>query len=251
MVSIDSIVRRELFNRQLPIHWYVDFVYSAVHCARELHLDTLKKTSTVKLTVNDYNAVTLPTGFVDWVKVGFQRGEFIIPLSQNKNLNPIYNTNDLDETIPYPSVAETITNVDSLNYIWSNNINEYGESTGKGYGLTISPDSFTVLVDRNEIQMNPDYAQDHIILEYITNGDPTSTSGIVDYYVPEYALATIKAYISWQLKENSKLFSRLEVQNARAEYYNEYRILRGRLNSITKEDILQAGRKRSRQSIKG
>ena len=249
MVSLNSIVRRELFHKQLPIHWYVDFMSSAVHCARELHLDSLRQVKTVEIDLNSYKAIELPSDFIDWVKVGYKRGQYVIPISQNVNLNMDYNFETGEDEIPFPTVGVEVPF--ATDYGDYPNINSNGEDTGGEYGYQVVKDGFVYVRERGEIQFDSATQLTSVVLVYISNGDPsTVTSSTTDMYVHEYAVASIRAYIDWQYQKNTIGIGRLNVQNARVEYYNQLRILRGRMNSMTKEDILSLSRKRFKQAIK-
>jgi hypothetical protein len=55
--------------------------------------------------------------------------------------------------------------------------------------------------------------------------------------VHPYAINTIKAYIVWQMKEHNRYYNLSERETSKNIYYNELRILRGRLNSMDDVDI--------------
>ena len=239
MVNIDTIVRRVLFQKSLPIHWYGDFMSAAIECVQGLHYDAMRKTKVVKLDVDSMFSAELPSDYVDWVVVGFERGQFVIPLAKNKRLNKI----EGDEA--YDSAAISISST-----YWDDYLNNYNEDSGKRYGYTINHIGFEVFKDDGRIQLDPDYDLDYVILEYVTDGIEAGGEGVTAVYIDEYAVQAVMEYINWKYKENDRTFNRLEVQQAKAEYYNEYRKLRGRMAGLTKEDILRASRRRFKQSIK-
>ena len=70
-------------------------------------------------------------------------------------------------------------------------------------------------------------------MDYITDGMTLTAANNVH----PYAIETIKAYIFWKMKEHGRQYNMGERQMAKEEFYNQLRILKGRMNSIDVLDI--------------
>jgi hypothetical protein len=70
-------------------------------------------------------------------------------------------------------------------------------------------------------------------MDYVSDGTSVDASNSVH----PYAVATIKAYIFYKMKEHSRAYSIPERRDAKDEFYNQLRILRARMNSIDIIDI--------------
>jgi hypothetical protein len=70
-------------------------------------------------------------------------------------------------------------------------------------------------------------------MDYLTDGLTINASNAIH----PYAAATIEAYIIWKMKENGRNYNISERQLAKDEFYNQLRILKGRLNPMDVNDI--------------
>lgn len=248
MTTIDSIVRGALFSKQMPIHYYAQFLHYAMECVKELSLDTLKNVRTVKLNVNEFAEAPLPSDFVDWTKVGMARGQHIVPLRQNKSYNRLPNTDADGNQIKHkePNATSLALPIVYEGYWWTSYVNEYGEHIGRMYGgQSEDPFTFKIIRERNLIQLDGSWkTSEPVFLEYIY-----WDTAKADSYIHPYAERTIKAYIEYKFADWSQRPAN-EIQRRKRDYYHAYKELRGRLNPLSKEDIVGIGRMRFKQSIK-
>lgn len=229
----------------LTLHYYVQFLHYALTCLKELDYDTLKNIKTVRLTVDENNEVDMPSDYVDWTKVGIQRGHLVQAMGVNSKLNKLQ-----PESGTYTDIYDTQGYLPvSLDGLWfSNFLTDKGEHTGNlyGHGNGASRLSFTVVPEREVIRFDIEFeVGTKILLEYIY-----FTSATVTSLINPYAENTIRAYINWRYKDWSKRHTRFDVAHAKDEYYNELRILRARMNPVTKVDVLRVTRGGNKQSIK-
>ena len=251
LVTIDSIVRSALISQGLSIHYYYQFFHYAHKCFRELLMDTLKTVQVVELTVTPGNSVKVPNDFIDWIKVGYKRGQFVKELGQRDTLARVPNRDANGNEISYPDIDRSVgkyADVWSGYYLFVNG-NDNGEHLGKiyGHGNGTMENSFKFIPERKEIRLDVSFQPgDKIILEYVGYGlTPNTTTSVTPY-----AQDTIENYIIWKYKSSLRTLPAVEKQLAQQEFYNSLRILRGRLNEATITDIVRASRKYYRATIK-
>jgi hypothetical protein len=240
--DVDSIVRGELLNQGLSIHWYMPFLNLALNCVNKLSKDhpILNNITTVRLTLGPDKAVPIPSDYIDWVKIGKQYGAYVRPLTINPSLNNLENNTSSTGAYPPNIDEEGLFGLGAGLYYFSNHITQHGEHSGGffGFGGGVNENAFKVVPARNEIQFDPSFAEgDVIVLEYLAS-KASSTTAQVHIYAEE----AVQAYIQWKymvIQDRSRN-SRLAAQNAKQEYYNEVRTMQARLTDWNVPDMLEA-----------
>lgn len=233
LYTLDNIVRSALLRKGYPIHFYMQFLKYGADCLRELNFDSLNNVRSIKLELNEYNAIPLPCDYVDWIKVAVENGQMVRPYAQQDGYNRL---NNFDED-GNKALYATPSNVNETPLpIYEEAVNMNGESMGRQFGFKggNNPYGFKVLRERNggEIQFDIT-ATGSIILDYISDGMESDAATEIH----PYAQATIEAYIFWQLKEHNRSYSPSERQLAKEQYDKEHRILRARLFSFSMTDL--------------
>lgn len=231
MSTIDSITRSVLFDMGLSMHYYVYALNHGLTCLHELHQDTLQVTKKTRLTVNAFSEITLPTDFENVVGVYAEMSQYLIPYLINPILTSLPN---LDGTTQIPYTPPPNTEIEETNWGLAYYYNDNGEFLGRNFGGKGSRGGgFNVIRERNVIFLgNLTPAGTVIVLEYLpkaqatTSGDPITS---YEYWINDYAVETIRAYITWKM---SRTGNRLVVQNLQQVYANAHRILRGRMNEL-------------------
>jgi len=248
--TLDSIVRSAVYGNRLTIHYYVEFLCYALDVVKELNLDVLGNIKAIELEVNEFGEIAIPDDYIDYSKLGYQYGQYIINLSVKSTYNRLANTNDAGAQIAYADVLSDLSLTPMYNegYWYTNYVNSFGEHLGKFFGIgNPQRDGFKVIPERGVIQLDVGkfVEGDKVILEYLYYSDTVATS-----LISPYAEGTIKAYCTWQWRQNSPQFNLGEVDRAEKQYYNELRKLRARKFKLTKSDILGISRKHFQQSPK-
>lgn len=237
LYTLDNIVRSALADKQYPMHWYLQYLTYGVDCLRQLNMDTLHNLKSVRLPINSYKAATLPNDFVDYVRVGSEVGQYITPMGEKTDsYNRLNKFDSQGNKVPYGDIeAENgILPNNWEGYWYTNYINDKGEHLGRIFNhFPGFRDSFVILRERNEIQLDVSYSGKEVVMDYISDGMTVDASNSVH----PYAIDAIKAYIFWKHKEHGRQYNLSERQVARDEYYNQLRILRARLNNIGVLDI--------------
>lgn len=231
MYTLDKIVRQVLAEREYPIHFYLQFLTYGVSALRELNFDTLQSVKSVRLPVNSYKAATLPCDFVDYIRVGNELGQYIDPFGEKESFNRLNKFDAQGNKITYPDV-ESQNNYIPANYdgLWySTYANDRGELLGRIFNARPTfRNSFIIIKERNEIQLDVNFKGTEITMDYITDGLSVDASNAIHPYATE----AIKAYIVYRMKDNGRHYNMGERQVAKDEYYNQLRILRARMNDM-------------------
>jgi hypothetical protein len=231
-----------LGDRNYPMHWYLQFLGYAVSALRELTFDVLQNIKSTRISINSYKAGKLPCDYVDYVRVGTELGQYISPWGEKESFNRLNNFDDQGKKIPFNDLQDDTT---VLSNSWegvsaSSYSNSVGEHLGRHFGSKpANRDSFKILRERGEIQLDVSFDDDTITMDYISDGMKLDASNAV---IP-YAINTIKKYIIWQMKENARQYNATDRQIAKDEFYNELRILRARMNPMDENDIIRSLRR--------
>jgi hypothetical protein len=246
--TIDSLVRAALMSHGLTMHYYVTFLHFALQGLREISFDTVGKIATVKLTVNSFKEAPLPPDYIDWVKVGWLRGRNLIPMGSNSTYVRAINTNSEGQQIAYPSGTGAVIAASTYDPFAQYHLSPYGEDLGRIYGLGGGSrnDIFQIVPERNIVLLGDMFdANDSIYMEYLAAGNYSDAEALFH----PYAESTLEAFIRFRYAEQRT--SRLaDVARAEKDFYNQYRMLRARLNGLSKEDMLRLSRDHFKQSIK-
>lgn len=246
LYSLDQIVKSKLLQAGYSIHWYLQFLKYASDAVRELTFDTLKTVETIKLTVNSYGAVTIPCSYVDLVRIGPAYSDFLQPMAKRDNLNRLNNFDSGGNKIPYTTPTDDTGTGEAAyrsGFLGINNV-FYGGWFGISGGT--DQNSYKVLRERGEIQLSG-YSGTEIILEFIGDGSDCNSAT----QVHPYAMATIEAYILWQMKLHNRSYSDGERANAERAFIKEHKRLRARLNGMTIDDLRRVMNNNYTGSIRG
>lgn len=249
--SLDTIVKGMLIAKGYPIHYYGQFLYFGARAYEELHFDSLQSIKTVKLPVDQTDkTVQLPCDCMDIVKIGVPTGQFIRPMTYRPGLNPLSNYDDDGNPTLYGQSTTFSSNYYDGSFFRGYGLyfNENGEFRGRffGYGNGDNAMSFTLRKEEGIVRIHEGNTADHIILQYITDGSSVDNLTMIT----PYAKSAIEAYITWKVKENSRVYGIGERMEARRQWEHQHQVLRARLNQMSAEDIRQIVRKNTRSSIK-
>lgn len=224
--TLDSVVRRYLLNRRLPIHYYIETLVHSATCLHELSIRTMAFVQTVKAEVNAYGAVELPSDFVDGLGVFRSVSGFLRPLPKFNGLSPLRNR-DTDGAFAAYDTQSSEDDAGVAAWFW--NVNDHGESTGRYFGAGGgSGAGYSVFPERREIQLYG-VTDDYVVLKYVTDGNRADNATEVD----TRATRTIHSFVDWQRSPNAAYKDSPEART----FYNEERLLRAALNDTDLSDI--------------
>jgi hypothetical protein len=247
--TLDNLVRETLSDRGYTLHWYIQFLQYGVTGLRELNFDVLQMVKSVRLPVNSYKAVKLPCDFVDVVRLGNEAGQYVYPWLQKDTFNRLNKLDSNGNKVPYGDIqAQNGILPNNWEGFWyTNYINDKGEHLGRIFNnFSSTRESFKVLRERDEIQLDVSIVGTEVVLDYISDGLTVDSTNAIH----PYATDTLKKYIVFNYKKNSRQYGLQERQLAEAEYFNALRVLRARMNSIDAEDITRVIRRSYGPTIK-
>jgi len=240
--TLDTITRRTLLERSLPIHYYFERLLHHSTAIRELSFDTLKIVNTLLLPINasDYT-IDLPSDCVDVVAVSPPGGQ-LKPLPQNDDLTSIryHDTSGNFAPPPFPDLNKNGTTIFGYLGSWYNwywNINDYGESTGRYFGARGASDynGYKVIKERRQIQLPRSMNCGSLAVMYISDGQRVDNATQVDVE----AISCIQSFGDWQASPNATNPFSPEAKR----FDSQKRLLRARLDDLTNTDVIHIIRK--------
>lgn len=238
LTTLDQITRRSLLEKNLPLHYYFEYLVHGASAIRELSKDTLKIVNSANLPVNNYGAVDLPSDFNDDVSVCVPVGNLLKPLTKNDSISPIRvhdgTTGAFESTTSINDLDSTQLNFFGTNtsVLWFWNVSDWGEPTGRFFGADggAHRNGYKVFKQRRQIQFSGIEPGSNVVLLYISNGQSADNATQVDWL----AFRAIQTYTEWQRSPNANFKDSPEART----FYNEKRLLRAELNPLTREDII-------------
>lgn len=232
--SVDKIIRRNLLERGLPIHYYFEELLHVTSGLRQLSADTLLMINSVELTVNSYGAVDLPSDFKDDVALTIPVGGELHPVPKRDSLNPMRMHNSTGAFAPYADDINqqgvTIFGFNT-NWLWFWNINDYGEPTGRYFGAhgAGKQNGYKVVKERRQIQLTGTFTSQTVVLLYVSDGQSADNATQVEVDATD----TLQAYTNWKSGPNALNENSPEARS----FYNQRRLLRARFNDLSITDL--------------
>lgn len=166
----------------------------AVDAFRRLNMANILSTQkTVKLTLDDYNAVLLPDDYVDYMKIGACVGGYIVNFDANENI-----CLKRDAPCNCDTIVSALSNTTNLYYDewmylpYFHNGQFVAGLFGKGEGFYGG--GYRIDHELRKIQFDDYVTVDDIILEYESSGGIENGNA----YIPEYAVDAMRQYVHWQ-----------------------------------------------------
>lgn len=261
-ISIDQIVYSYLLRHGKTIHAYYKILSLAAEAVRELSINTLQLVNHKILTKGeDETHFVLPDDYTDWVSAGFRQGDFWRPVGVSSNrLMPFpkrigdgeFNSefgNGLDTeggitnwTNPQtPSVEASFSGDDfSSSDMSTTDVSGQSESSDDSYCVpywgypcagAYNMESIAINAAKGLIMVPHEFPSNELYLVYVSIGAVDTMT-----HIPIQAQAAIEAYISWKYAQN-KRNGLVEGGALKAQFDQQHRLLRARLNPITTTDI--------------
>ena len=201
---------------------------------RDLGFDIMKRIKAVDIAVSATDTITLPTDYVDMLKLGVVGEDGLVYIfGENNNKNLLANSSgDLpDYMLGYSD------------FIYRNFLGAEGRIYGYGGGKYNG--EYRINLEENRIELTLGTSVTSVYMEYIAD-EARATNPSVHVYAEQ----AIRAYIYYRLVERKSNVPAVEKQRARQEYYNERRLANSRLKAFSKEEALKTIRKNFVQSPK-
>jgi hypothetical protein len=242
-ITIDSIIRRNLAKRTLPLHYYGPMLVMAKEGLDEMHFDSLQKVKIATLPLDaDLKTADLPDDFVEEISVGIETGDKVRPIGYNHRINK----RD-DEGTPFPEEPDLYTL--GTGYVvggtlLENIYNEYLGYKGRNFGRPVTfTDSYTILRELGKIRVDNKSTETSVQLIYLSLPEKVTNKSVIH----PFAKKTLDSYLNWQWEVYNK---GKDQELRRRDFYNDYRILRARKNKMTTTEIKRIVRNKIVLSIK-
>ena len=85
--TVNEIVRSALLTTGRPIHYYMHYLHYALKAVKEIGFDSPFKIKSTKITVDTNREITLPDDYVDYVRVGWENGQYVKRLIEKHSFN--------------------------------------------------------------------------------------------------------------------------------------------------------------------
>lgn len=238
--KVASIVDHFLAMNSLSEHWFQWALAAGLWQLREINLDVWQDVKTKELPVTDRKTAILPDDYVDWVKIGFKHGQYVITLSVNDEL--AMGKRSPDDQVVAGLLSQNLPN--GLNfgsyggYYFLNS--NGGSMLGIGGGFRTKGEfKIASYGDCKEILLDYDYNIPTVYLEYITDGFDPCGETILNPYLCDYFLKGIE--FTYEEKKNP---SRTEssIDRKARDLFEAERKVRARRNNLDPKTILNMSR---------
>jgi len=248
--TVNEIVRSALLTSGRPIHYYMQFLHYALKGIREINFDSPFNIKSTKLTVDANREITLPNDFVDYIRVGYENGQYVVNLIEKDSFNRLINLDSDGNQIPYPDAESDQDLVYADSYYYSSHGNDKSEHIGRHFGHKPTyKNSFMVIPERNKIMLDPSlHLTKEIVIDYVTTAMSGSSSTATT--MPAYAAEAVERYILWRFNEHNRLVPMNQKLMAKEEWNLAHKRYRSRKYQLTLDDILKSLRSHTFAAIK-
>lgn len=246
--KLDEIIRSALLTSGRPIHYYMQYLHYGLKAVREIGFDSGMKIKTVKLTVDSNREVTIPSDYVDYIRVGWENGQFVKNLIEKNSYNRLMNLDSDGNQIAYPDVETD----QGLIYADNNDThaNDKSEHIGRHFGHKPTyKNSFMVIPERNKIMLDPSlHEAKHIVIDYITTSTTESASDATT--LPAYAAEAVERFILWRFSEHDRNVPMNSKLMAKEEWLQAHKRYRSRNYQLSLDDVLKSLRSHTYAAVK-
>lgn len=241
-VTLDSIIRRNLAKRKLPLHYYSPLLVIAKEGLDEMHFDSLQKLKFVTIAIDaTLKTGPLPSDYVEAVAVGFESGDKVRPVGHNHRLNERNSGAAFEQKDPLYALG---TGFYVGGFLLENAFNEYLGYKGREFGRPVTfTDAYTILREAGLIRIDNISTITTIQLVYLSLPEKVSNKSVIH----PFAKKSLDTYIDWQWSVYNK---EKDQEMRRRDFYNNYRGLRSRLNKMTTVEIKRIVRNKFGLDIK-
>jgi len=220
----------------------------AQRAVREIRLDVFQHPKTVLLNVTERNTIVLPEGFVDWTKVGVKKGQYVVTLALNDDLNTLERHKNDDKVIGL--LSQHMPNGTNLNTYGGYSFYNFNGMSFLGYGGGLPSKGYFKIVDHGECKemyLDYDYNYKQVYVEYITDGIKPCEHTVLHPYEYDYVLAYME--MMYEKKNNPKATNYSKDEAGRDLFFAEKK-LRARYNELDPRTLITMSRAEARVTTK-
>lgn len=236
------------YTANIPRH---KVLFNALRGLRELYFDVLQEIKAVELELGNTLNVTLPPDFVNYVRISWVDAQGVLhPMTANRQHNmAVSYLQDNEYNIIFDATGCVMkgsgTRPDGTATVNSDELKSYGFASGYTPNVNLSNfhknGSYRIDKVNGVIQFDSTAKGKSIVLEYISDGLYTACGETeADISVHKFAEQAIIDFIYYNLIKQRRSVPANEKMRARKEYYNSRRIAGRRINTIRKDELIQA-----------
>ncbi len=248
-ITLDSIINDYLTESEQGNYKYFKLFHLSFRGMEQLGLDFFYSVRTVKLAVLANKTVSLPSNYLNYVKVGVNNslGE-LIPLKYNEKLTTYADLlpNRIGEKTQDNTIFELVL---TSTPVWFNYWN--GADFITLYGLpSESPyiGSFKIDNTNGVILLDENFGYNYVMLEYVS-----SPAEGEDYYVPIQFREAMIAWLAWKDSNGIPARSHFNLgdkRDKRHEFYNERRLANARWKPLRLAEAYELNLEMTRMCVK-
>jgi hypothetical protein len=251
-ITIDEVVAAYLDRSEQSVHKQFKAWHLAFDGMKELGLDFFFTVRTQKLQINANLTVTLPSDYLQYIKIGvFNDRSEIIPLWYNEKLTFFADLQtDRATDTEDPTLGQLFTNTSFGGLIFSNywNGSEFGPIYGVPSGAPFVG-SFKIDNENGLIVLSEGFQYPYLVVEYLASPQPRKGT----YFLPFQFKEALIAYIGWkdiQYMPSSRKGNIGDKAQRRKDFYNERRLARARYKPLYMEQAYEENLRNQRLVVK-
>ena len=241
-VNLDYIVKSVIMERNDDDRWYEKYLQLAINGYLELNItDNYKNIKTTTITVNNQNTAIFPNDYINYVSIAFVHQGRLVPLTRNDNIAiPVLEDCGLwDRETTTTSTNGEFDNPNSYldrNY---SNVARYTQGGGfnGAYYRIDEANKQIVFLQHKTVGMT-------LLLEYKSVGLSNET------IIPRDAVMALKAFVSWEIEDNSNITSESAIERRRRKWLRERGKLYARQHAFTKSEWLDKRYEHTHRGLK-
>jgi|SRR6185369_9497008 len=246
--SLSAICDDFLDENELHSSFYQKSLKWAIKAVKEIRFDIFQQPCTKLLTVTERKTVVLPADFVDWLKIGIKRGQYVITLALNDDLSSA-ERHVGDNTIA-GLLSQHMPNGTDFNQYGGYYFNNFNGSNFMSFGGGLPSKGFFKVIDNGnckELFLDYDYPYPQVYLEYISDGIDPCGETIIHPYEQDY----IFAYMEYRYeRKNNPKATNYTKDEAGKDLFDEGRKLRARYNDLDPKTLISLSRSQARMTTK-
>lgn len=246
--TLDSLVRETLESLGLTTHFYVDLLMYGLQELQRLHVHHQSNVKQVRLTINGYNRVPIPSDCLYILDISIMNGERILSAARDRNLNRMYNFDSDGNKIAFPDPAEeSDENFSLVDFIddYFDDRNRYG--FGGFFGIKNPQEKvFNVDYQNSEIIFSNEFEDDEVVITYASDPVSQSTISLVRFEFWE----VIRRFMRKEFMIRDKYYNQYDKEKEDDEYRKAKRNMKALVYPVSEADLMYSIRRGIHGSIK-
>lgn len=236
-----------LDEKDLHNSFYQKSLKWAIKAVKEIRFDIFQQPITKILPVTERKTVVLPDDFVDWLKVGVKKGQYVITLAVNAELAE--SERHVGDTTVLGLLSQNMPNGTDFSRYGGYLFNNFNGTSFLGCGGGLPSKGYFKVVDNGnckEIILDYDYSFPQVYLEYISDGIACGET-IIHPYEYDYIFKYMESRYE---RNNNPKATNYTKETADRDLFDEGLKLRARYNDLDPKTLITLSRSEARMTTK-